>query len=248
MTANASQGCAVRGMRRAAVPNRMHARRAAAVGARAAVAVRRGCAPPVAPVRVGAPHLAPIRRGARRACDVVAAAGATDAAKAEKLVGVDVGGTFTDVVYTDTASGATLTHKVPTTPENPSKGVLNGILELCDRFGIDKSSITRVLHGTTTATNAILEQDGCKVGMITTEGYRDIVVSLQPPRSALRKSLRPSHARPLTRPPPPSLPPPSPLPPTHTPLPSLPSSTSGVTSVRRTTRSSRRCLGRIAFW
>ena len=50
---------------------------------------------------------------------------------------------------------------------------MNGILELCERFGIDKGEITRVLHGTTTATNAILEQDGCTVGMITTEGYRD---------------------------------------------------------------------------
>ena len=52
---------------------------------------------------------------------------------------------------------------------------MNGILELCERFGIDKGEITRVLHGTTTATNAILEQDGCTVGMITTEGYRDVV-------------------------------------------------------------------------
>ena len=71
----------------------------------------------------------------------------------QKLVGVDVGGTFTDVVYTDTKTGITLTHKVPTTPENPSKGVLNGIVELCDRYGIERSEITRVLHGTTTATN-----------------------------------------------------------------------------------------------
>ena len=95
--------------------------------------------------------------------------------KAEKLVGVDVGGTFTDVVYTDTETGITLTHKVPTTPDNPSRGVLTGIIELCERYGIEKGEITRVLHGTTTATNAILEQDGCTTGMITTEGYRDVV-------------------------------------------------------------------------
>ncbi len=107
---------------------------------------------------------------------LVCLAAAKDGAhKDEKLVGVDVGGTFTDVVYTDTATGITVTHKVPTTPDNPSRGVLNGILELCERFGIEKGEITRVLHGTTTATNAILEQDGCKTGMITTEGYRDVV-------------------------------------------------------------------------
>ena len=86
-----------------------------------------------------------------------------------------MGGTFTDVVYTDTETGITLTHKVPTTPDNPSRGVLTGIIELCERYGIEKGEITRVLHGTTTATNAILEQDGCTTGMITTEGYRDVV-------------------------------------------------------------------------
>ncbi|QDZ18451.1 hydantoinase/oxoprolinase [Chloropicon primus] len=112
------------------------------------------------------------KAGGRR--DVLPVCKATDS-KAEKLVGVDVGGTFTDVVYTDTATGITLTHKVPTTPDNPSRGVLTGILELCERHGIDKGEITRVLHGTTTATNAILEQDGCVTGMITTEGYRDVV-------------------------------------------------------------------------
>ena len=86
-----------------------------------------------------------------------------------------MGGTFTDVVYTDTETGITLTHKVPTTPDSPSRGVLTGIIELCERYGIEKGEITRVLHGTTTATNAILEQDGCTTGMITTEGYRDVV-------------------------------------------------------------------------
>ena len=61
------------------------------------------------------------------------AVGGSKQAGTEKLVGVDVGGTFTDVVYTDTATGITLTHKVPTTPDNPSRGVLNGVIELCER-------------------------------------------------------------------------------------------------------------------
>ena len=92
-----------------------------------------------------------------------------------QLIGVDVGGTFTDVVYTDTGSGTTLIHKVPTTPEDPSRGVLTGITELCERHGLDPATIRHVLHGTTIATNAVLEGKGAVTGMITTEGFRDIV-------------------------------------------------------------------------
>lgn len=92
-----------------------------------------------------------------------------------KMIGIDVGGTFTDVVYTDTASKQTYIHKVPTTPHDPSQGVINGINELCDRQSIAKNSINHVLHGTTIATNAVLEQNGALTAMITSEGYRDIV-------------------------------------------------------------------------
>ncbi len=92
-----------------------------------------------------------------------------------RLIGVDVGGTFTDIVFHDTEGGATHVHKVPTTPDNPARGVLGGITALCDRFEVDRASIDHVYHGTTTATNAILEHDGAECGMITNEGYRDIL-------------------------------------------------------------------------
>jgi N-methylhydantoinase A len=91
-----------------------------------------------------------------------------------KLIGVDVGGTFTDIVFTDTDQGTTWIHKVPTTLEDPSVGVVQGIAELCGRQNINKSIIDHVFHGTTIATNAILEYDGVKTGMITTKGFRDI--------------------------------------------------------------------------
>jgi N-methylhydantoinase A/oxoprolinase/acetone carboxylase beta subunit len=92
-----------------------------------------------------------------------------------KLIGVDVGGTFTDVVLTDTSRQQTYIHKVPTTPHDPSEGVLQGIVEICTAQGIDQSQIDHVLHGTTIATNAVLEQNGAVAGMITSAGYRDIV-------------------------------------------------------------------------
>lgn len=92
-----------------------------------------------------------------------------------QLIGVDVGGTFTDIVYTDTVNRSTLIHKVATTPNDPSQGVLTGITELCQRHDINPASVAHVLHGTTTATNAVLQQDGALTGMITTDGYRDIV-------------------------------------------------------------------------
>ena len=92
-----------------------------------------------------------------------------------RVVGVDIGGTFTDIILTDTAAGRTFTHKVPTTPEDPSRGMIRGIREVCSTASIPPNSIAHVFHGTTIATNAILEYDGARTGMITTEGYRDII-------------------------------------------------------------------------
>jgi len=91
------------------------------------------------------------------------------------LVGVDVGGTFTDLVLMDTATGSVSIHKVSTTPADPSVGVVKGILGLCAKAGVAPASIDHVLHGTTIATNAALEYRGAECGMITTRGYRDIV-------------------------------------------------------------------------
>ena len=92
-----------------------------------------------------------------------------------KLIGVDVGGTFTDVVYTDTETHQVLIHKVPTTPADPSVGVITGITDLCTRNGIKLTDIQQIYHGTTIATNALLEYKGARAGVVTTKGYRDIL-------------------------------------------------------------------------
>jgi N-methylhydantoinase A len=92
-----------------------------------------------------------------------------------RLIGVDVGGTFTDIVFADTDSGQSVIHKVPTTSDGPARGVIAGIVELCARHGLKPAAVDHVLHGTTIGTNAVLEHKGAVTGMITTAGYRDIV-------------------------------------------------------------------------
>jgi N-methylhydantoinase A len=92
-----------------------------------------------------------------------------------RLIGVDVGGTFTDLVLADTETGAVTIHKVSTTPEDPSIGVADGVGALCDRAGLARAAVDHVLHGTTIATNAALEHRGAECGLITTRGYRDIL-------------------------------------------------------------------------
>ncbi|MBW7836948.1 MAG: hydantoinase/oxoprolinase family protein [Sphingomonadales bacterium] len=92
-----------------------------------------------------------------------------------KLVGVDVGGTFTDIVYSDTDEKVIFIHKVATIPEDPSIGVAEGISQLLEKHGVSPQAVDHVLHGTTIATNAILEHKGALTGLITTEGYRDIL-------------------------------------------------------------------------
>ena len=87
-------------------------------------------------------------------------------------LGVDVGGTFTDLLLIEEGSGRTHRAKVPSTPSDSSLGVLAGIDRICARAGIDPGEITNVLHGTTVATNTILEGKGARVGVITTEGFR----------------------------------------------------------------------------
>src|SRR5919109_36197 len=92
-----------------------------------------------------------------------------------KRLGVDVGGTFTDLIYVDDESGTVLVHKLPTTPEDPSQGTVQGIRELTGEAGQSPSALDGVFHGTTIATNIVIEHNGARVGMITTEGYRDIL-------------------------------------------------------------------------
>jgi len=86
-------------------------------------------------------------------------------------LGVDVGGTFTDLLLICEDTGETFTAKVPSTPEDSSIGVLNGIARICEESGIDPKIIHRVMHGTTVATNAVLQGKGAKVGLVTTQGY-----------------------------------------------------------------------------
>jgi N-methylhydantoinase A/oxoprolinase/acetone carboxylase beta subunit len=92
-----------------------------------------------------------------------------------KRLGVDVGGTFTDLIYVDDEGGKVLVHKLPTTPEDPSRGTVAGIQELTEEAGESPAALEQVFHGTTIATNIVIEHSGARVGMITTEGYRDIL-------------------------------------------------------------------------
>ena len=92
-----------------------------------------------------------------------------------KAIGIDVGGTFTDLIYVDRRTGAQGVHKVSTTPDDPSRGVITGLSELMLEGAIAASDIAQVFHGTTTATNAVLEARGACAGMITNEGFRDVL-------------------------------------------------------------------------
>ncbi|VWX60271.1 hydantoinase/oxoprolinase family protein [Sphingorhabdus sp. 109] len=90
-------------------------------------------------------------------------------------LGVDVGGTFTDLLLFDVESGAFWRHKTPSTPHDSSEGILTGVTAICAKAEVDAREIEYFLHGTTVATNAVLEGKGAKVGLITSEGYRDIM-------------------------------------------------------------------------
>ncbi|WP_296720305.1 hydantoinase/oxoprolinase family protein [Erythrobacter sp.] len=90
-------------------------------------------------------------------------------------LGVDVGGTFTDLLLFDEGSGAFWRHKTPSTPHDSSEGILNGVKAIMADAGITAEQIAYFLHGTTVATNAVLEGKGARVGLVTTQGYRDIM-------------------------------------------------------------------------
>ena len=90
-------------------------------------------------------------------------------------VGVDVGGTFTDIFLLNEGTGQSFTAKVPSTPADPSIAVIEGIAKACRQNGIDPRQIGHVMHGTTVATNAVLTGNGARVGLIVTEGYRQVL-------------------------------------------------------------------------
>src|SRR5258706_14403641 len=87
------------------------------------------------------------------------------------VVGVDVGGTFTDVTDVDTTSGEVRVGKVPSQPLNEAAAVLAGL----DAVGVDSHAVRRLVHGTTVGTNAILERRGARVALLTTARFRDLI-------------------------------------------------------------------------
>lgn len=90
-------------------------------------------------------------------------------------LGVDVGGTFTDLLLLDETSGATYRTKVPSTPADPSQAILAGVDRICSDAQISPRDIVRVMHGTTVATNTVLEAKGARVGLVVTQGYGQIL-------------------------------------------------------------------------
>jgi len=90
-------------------------------------------------------------------------------------LGVDVGGTFTDLLLFDEDTGNFWRHKTPSTPHDSSEGILNGVQAITAEAGVAAKEIAYFLHGTTVATNAVLEGKGARVGLIVTEGYRDVM-------------------------------------------------------------------------
>ena len=94
-------------------------------------------------------------------------------------IGIDVGGTFTDLVAMDEGDSAPVAFKTPTTPADPSDGVLDGIAGLAAALGLDARELLEeaqvIIHGTTVATNTLVERKGATVGLITTEGFRDLL-------------------------------------------------------------------------
>src|SRR6478736_9019623 len=93
-------------------------------------------------------------------------------------IGVDVGGTYTDLVATD-ETGRTVFAKSPSTPADQSIGVMAGLEELARRLNVSRADMLaateRLVHGTTVATNALLERKGARVALLTTEGHRDVI-------------------------------------------------------------------------
>jgi N-methylhydantoinase A len=120
-------------------------------------------------------------------------------------IGIDVGGTFTDLVAVDESGHSTLT-KVASTPDDPSIGVMAGLDRLADMLRLSRAQLLkqteRIVHGTTVATNALLEHKGAKVGLLTTEGHRDVIemreglkddrynLRMPPPEQLVPRALR----------------------------------------------------------
>jgi N-methylhydantoinase A len=90
-------------------------------------------------------------------------------------VGIDIGGTFTDLIMEDAETGARFISKVLTTPKDPSVGAIQGLRELLDARGIRGGDVSHVIHGTTLVTNALIERKGARTALVTTRGFRDVL-------------------------------------------------------------------------
>ena len=99
----------------------------------------------------------------------------TMAMKKRIRVGVDVGGTFTDFVLVDEKRDIIFTGKQLTTPKDPSLAICEGVERITREAGVDMGDLDGIVHGTTLVTNTLIERDGAKIGLITTEGFRDVL-------------------------------------------------------------------------
>src|SRR5919201_5674975 len=95
------------------------------------------------------------------------------AGAAASRIGVDIGGTFTDLVWVDEATGGVRIGKLLTTPKEPAQAVEQGVVSLLQEAGSTPGSVKSLIHGTTLATNALIERKGAKTGLLTTAGFRD---------------------------------------------------------------------------
>ena len=90
-------------------------------------------------------------------------------------IAIDTGGTFTDLVFSATNTDRLVFHKVPSTPEDPSTALVQGIMEIIKIAGVQNEDVQLLIHGTTVATNTILQRKGARAALITTAGFRDIL-------------------------------------------------------------------------
>lgn len=91
------------------------------------------------------------------------------------MIGVDVGGTFTDFTIFDTTNETIFNYKHSSTPEDPSKAIISGIIHILEENDISPEEVIYLAHGTTVATNALIEKKGAKIGIITTKGFKDLM-------------------------------------------------------------------------
>lgn len=106
------------------------------------------------------------------------------------MIGVDVGGTFTDFTIFNTDDGRLFHHKQSSTPNDPSKAIISGIMNILYENNISPEEVEYLAHGTTVATNALIEKKGAKIGLITTKGFKDLIEIRDQKRPSLYNLLK----------------------------------------------------------